>query len=65
MGELLPEAYAQLLETVRRLEEHYRDVQDIEFTVEDGDAVPPADADGEANGRGGAQVGRRRWRTRG
>ena len=35
MGELLPEAYAQLLETVRRLEEHYRDVQDIEFTVED------------------------------
>ena len=36
MGELLPEAYAQLLETVRRLEDHYRDVQDIEFTVEDG-----------------------------
>ncbi len=36
MGELLPTAYAQLLETVRRLEEHYRDVQDIEFTVEDG-----------------------------
>jgi pyruvate, orthophosphate dikinase len=36
MGELLPEAYEQLLDTVRRLEEHYRDVQDIEFTVEDG-----------------------------
>ncbi len=36
MGDLLPDAYAQLLETVRRLEEHYRDVQDIEFTVEDG-----------------------------
>ena len=36
MGELLPEAYAQLLETLRRLEEHYRDMQDIEFTVEDG-----------------------------
>ena len=35
MGELLPEPYAQLLDTVRRLEEHYRDVQDIEFTVED------------------------------
>jgi pyruvate, orthophosphate dikinase len=36
MGELLPDAYAQLLETVGRLEEHYRDMQDIEFTVEDG-----------------------------
>ena len=36
MGELLPEAYAQLLETIRRLEEHYRDMQDIEFTVEEG-----------------------------
>ena len=35
MAELLPEAYEQLLETIRRLEEHYRDVQDIEFTVEE------------------------------
>ena len=32
----LPEAFEQLLETMRRLEEHYRDVQDIEFTVEEG-----------------------------
>jgi pyruvate,orthophosphate dikinase len=36
MQEGLPEAYEQLLETMRRLEEHYRDMQDIEFTVEDG-----------------------------
>jgi pyruvate, orthophosphate dikinase len=36
MGELLPEAYEQLLATIARLEEHYRDMQDIEFTVEDG-----------------------------
>src|SRR5215207_7160503 len=36
MDELLPEAYAQLLETVARLESHYRDMQDIEFTVEEG-----------------------------
>ncbi len=36
MGDLLPEAYAQLLATIRRLEEHYRDMQDIEFTVEEG-----------------------------
>jgi pyruvate, orthophosphate dikinase len=32
----LPEAFEQLLETMRRLEEHYHDMQDIEFTVEDG-----------------------------
>src|SRR5689334_16739404 len=36
MRELLPEAFDQLQETIRRLEEHYRDVQDIEFTVEEG-----------------------------
>jgi pyruvate, orthophosphate dikinase len=32
----LPEAFGQLTETMRRLEEHYKDMQDIEFTVEDG-----------------------------
>jgi pyruvate,orthophosphate dikinase len=37
MRERVPEAFEQFLETMRRLEEHYRDVQDIEFTVEDGD----------------------------
>jgi len=31
----LPRAFEQLLETMRRLEQHYRDMQDIEFTVED------------------------------
>jgi pyruvate,orthophosphate dikinase len=35
MKERLPEAFEQLLEMMRRLEEHYRDMQDIEFTVED------------------------------
>jgi len=35
MREVMPEAFEQLLDTMRRLEEHYRDVQDIEFTVED------------------------------
>jgi pyruvate, orthophosphate dikinase len=31
-----PEAFEQLLETMRRLEEHYRDMQDVEFTIEEG-----------------------------
>jgi pyruvate, orthophosphate dikinase len=35
MRDKLPLAFEQLLETMRRLEEHYRDVQDIEFTVEE------------------------------
>jgi pyruvate,orthophosphate dikinase len=36
MRERLPAAFDELLETMRRLEEHYRDMQDIEFTVEEG-----------------------------
>ncbi len=36
MEEVLPEAFGQLVETMRRLEEHYGDMQDMEFTVEDG-----------------------------
>ena len=32
----MPEAYAQLTATLDRLEAHYRDMQDIEFTVEEG-----------------------------
>jgi pyruvate,orthophosphate dikinase len=36
MRDGLPEAFGQLTETMRRLEAHYKDVQDIEFTVEDG-----------------------------
>ncbi len=31
-----PEAFEELLETMKRLEGHYRDMQDIEFTVEEG-----------------------------
>jgi pyruvate,orthophosphate dikinase len=35
MGDVLPAAYEQLLETMHQLERHYRDAQDVEFTVED------------------------------
>jgi pyruvate,orthophosphate dikinase len=35
MEQKLPAAFEQLIETMRRLEENYRDMQDIEFTVED------------------------------
>ena len=36
MRERMPEAFAELVETLDRLEAHYRDMQDIEFTVEEG-----------------------------
>jgi pyruvate, orthophosphate dikinase len=36
MEQVLPQAFDELQDTIRRLEEHYRDMQDIEFTVEDG-----------------------------
>jgi pyruvate,orthophosphate dikinase len=36
MRDLLPDAYDRLVETLDQLEAHYRDLQDIEFTVEEG-----------------------------
>ncbi|GAB4223948.1 MAG: pyruvate, phosphate dikinase [Acidobacteriota bacterium] len=33
---VMPEAYAQLLEIAHRLEQHYKDMQDVEFTIERG-----------------------------
>jgi pyruvate,orthophosphate dikinase len=36
LGEHSPGAYLELLRVLRRLEVHYRDVCDVEFTIEDG-----------------------------
>jgi pyruvate,orthophosphate dikinase len=36
MRPLFPESFAKLEDTVARLERHYRDLQDIEFTIESG-----------------------------
>ncbi|MCS6627186.1 pyruvate, phosphate dikinase [Roseibacterium beibuensis] len=36
MEEAMPEVFAQFVDVVGRLESHYRDMQDIEFTVEQG-----------------------------
>ncbi len=33
---VLPEAYGEFLETMKLLEDHYGDMQDIEFTIEEG-----------------------------
>src|SRR3954470_19111697 len=36
MKEAMPEAHERLMEILRTLEEHYKDMQDTEFTVEEG-----------------------------
>jgi len=36
LEKILPEAFAQLVEITKKLELHYRDVQDFEFTIEKG-----------------------------
>ena len=36
MEKAMPEAYAELVRIYRSLEKHYRDMQDLEFTVEEG-----------------------------
>jgi pyruvate,orthophosphate dikinase len=52
LRELMPEIYDQLAEILRKLERHYQDMQDVEFTIEEGtlymlqtrDAKRPAQA---------------------
>jgi len=36
MAEVLPDVYKQFLEVCKTLEDHYRDMQDMEFTIEKG-----------------------------
>jgi pyruvate, orthophosphate dikinase len=37
LGEAMPEVFAEMLRLVNKLELHYRDMQDIEFTIENGE----------------------------
>jgi len=36
LEEVMPEIYQELFETQNKLEKHYRDMQDLEFTIQDG-----------------------------
>jgi pyruvate,orthophosphate dikinase len=36
LEDVMPEAYEQLMEIMRRLESEYKDMQDVEFTIEEG-----------------------------
>lgn len=37
LEEIMPGAYTQLQTTIERLEKHFKDMQDIEFTIDDGE----------------------------
>ena len=50
----MPACFAQLLEIRDALESHYKDMQDIEFTIERGNALHAADPHGKAHGSGRA-----------
>ena len=51
LEEVTPPAFAALRDAMQRLESHYRDMQDVEFTIEDGHALHAADAVGQAHRR--------------
>ncbi|MEG0050639.1 MAG: pyruvate, phosphate dikinase [Terrisporobacter sp.] len=36
LEDVMPEIYKQFIDTVKKLENHYRDMQDVEFTIEKG-----------------------------
>ena len=53
---MMPEAYKQLREITTRLEKHYKDIQDFEFTIQDEQAVHAADPQRQAHRRGGGRI---------
>ena len=56
MAEELPGAYRQLAEIAARLEEHYRDMQDLEFTVERGKLWMLQTRSGKRTGRAAIRI---------
>ncbi len=48
MAEQLPKAYEQLVQIRADLEKHFKEMQDIEFTVQEGTLLHAANADRQA-----------------
>ncbi len=65
MEEAMPAVFAEFQTAVGKLERHYRDMQDIEFTVERGSPVHFADPQRQAHRQGGAEDRRRPGRRGG
>ncbi len=53
---IMPDAYNQLREITTRLEQHYRDMQDFEFTIEDGKLYMLQTRNGKRTGHAAVRV---------
>jgi pyruvate,orthophosphate dikinase len=56
LGKVLPVAYKQLLDIRKKLEKHYKDMQDIEFTVENGTLYMLQCRNGKRTGFAGVRI---------
>ena len=56
LAERLPEVYQELMDTQQLLEKHYRDMQDIEFTVQEGRFFLLQTRSGKRTGRAAIKV---------
>lgn len=56
MASKFPKAYNQLVETTERLEKHYKNMQDIEFTVQDGTLYMLQTRNGKRTGHAAVRI---------
>ena len=56
LEEINPEAYHQLREITTRLEQHYKDVQDFEFTIEEGELYMLQTRNGKRTGPAAVKI---------
>src|SRR5450755_633576 len=56
LQKVMPEVYDQLREITTRLENHYRDLQDFEFTIQDGKLYMLQTRNGKRTGRAAVRV---------
>lgn len=64
LADKMPAVYKQLDETVRRLETHFKDVQDTEFTVEDGVLYMLQTRNGKRTGPAALKIAVDLWREK-
>ncbi len=56
LGNVLPKAYKQLLDIRKKLEKHYKEMQDIEFTIENGTLYMLQSRNGKRTGFAGVRI---------
>ena len=56
LADLMPDVFSQLTTITQRLEEHYRDMQDVEFTVEQGNLFMLQTRAGKRTGRSAIRI---------